>query len=527
MPILFNEPDSDSLLKFIKEQVTQASSLDEKKWVFYAVTCYFNPDVMINLISDIKKILNDTLSEIHLLVDADEWLKQPITISEFINTVHQKLGFKNRGVSLTPIACRSKLFHAKSYALISSKQGLKSDYNGFVLVTSGNFTQSGLTNNVEIGQIVYDPNSLDQFVELFLKLKNKYALSPQQEAEQQKFQSAFQFLAQGKFYHRWHPSLGLELRLPLSAKEIKRLSDQVNNEETLEKIENFTVPEPQSIADKPINLQSIFDICPKPIPGDFWGTYSIDTLLGQWVPNEISHLIENEVNLTKEIFKDLIQEISSSEKIEEKYTILEDFVKRKLKEEVIELDVYNSTPVQTWRNKVKRVLNDQNLLKTFICGYESIEFTKLERDLVFKVYQRIKDFYYWPYSHKGVGRLFAKFQENRELSLNNLEFEESDFSLNNLEFLKLVTQAKNRLKENRIGDLKKIESKQKFIAFKIEEESTIVEDGSTIVKGYKRIDGIFLDKDFNILLYKQDINDEKVKKIAIDDSLIVFKIQQE
>ncbi|MGL4499495.1 MAG: phospholipase D-like domain-containing protein, partial [Planktothrix sp.] len=232
MPILFNEPDSDSLLKFIKEQVTQASSIDENDWVFYAVTCYFNSDVMINLIRDIKKILNDTLSEIHLLVDADEWLKQPIAISEFINIVSQKLDLEIRRISLTPIACRSKLFHAKSYALISSKQGLKSDYNGFVLVTSGNFTKSGLNNNVEIGQIVYDHNSLDQFVKLFFKLKDKYALSPQKQAEQQKFQLASQFVAKGKFYHRWHPSLGLELRLPLSDKEIKRLSDQVNNEET-------------------------------------------------------------------------------------------------------------------------------------------------------------------------------------------------------------------------------------------------------------------------------------------------------
>jgi hypothetical protein len=236
--------------------------------------------------------------------------------------------------------------------------------------------------------------------------------------------------------------------------------------------------------------------------------------LGQWVPNEISHLIENEVNLTKEIFKDLIQEISNPEKIKEYYTTLQDFVQRKLNENVIEFDVYNSSSVQTWRNKVDRVLNDKNLLNTFICDYETIEFSNLESDLLFKVDQRIKDFYYKPGFHIGVGKLFAEFQEN------------SDFNFNKIEFEKLVAQAKNRLKENRIGDLEKIESKPKFVAFKIEEEITIVEDGSTIVKGYKRIDGIFLDKNGKILVYK-DINDKKVKEIAIDDSLIVFKIQQE
>jgi hypothetical protein len=437
-----------------------------------------------------------------------------MTISEFINTLHQKLGLKIRDISWTPIDCPSKLFHAKSYALISSKQGLKSDYNGFVLVTSGNFTKSGLNNNVEIGQIVYDHNSLDQFVKLFFKLKDEYALSPQKEAEQQKFQSAYQFLAQGKFYHTWHPSLDLKFRLTLSAKEIKRLYERANNEETRKNIENFTLKAIKSITDDPINLQSIFNICPKPIPGDFWGTYSIDTLLGQWVPNEISHLIENEVNLTKEIFKDLIQEISNPEKIKEYYTTLQDFVQRKLNENVIEFDVYNSSSVQTWRNKVDRVLNDKNLLNTFICDYETIEFSNLESDLLFKVDQRIKDFYYKPGFHIGVGKLFAEFQEN------------SDFNFNKIEFEKLVAQAKNRLKENRIGDLEKIESKPKFVAFKIEEEITIVEDGSTIVKGYKRIDGIFLDKNGKILVYK-DINDKKVKEIAIDDSLIVFKIQQE
>ena len=514
MPILFNESDSKSLSNFIKEKVTQLSSIDENEWVFYAITCYFNPKIMIDLICDIKNILDDTLSEIHLLVDANEWLKQSMTISEFINPLHRKLGLKIRDISWTPIDCPSKLFHAKSYALISSKQGLKSDYNGFVLVTSGNFTKSGLNNNVEIGQIVYDHNSLDQFVKLFFKLKDEYALSPQKEAEQQKFQSASQFVAKGKFYHTWHPSLDLKFRLTLSAKEKERLYELANNEETRKNIENFTLNQINSITDNSINLKSIFNICPKPIPGDFWGTYSIDTLLGQWVPNEISQLIENEVNLTKEIFKDLIQEISNPEKIKEYYTTLQDFVQRKLNENVIEFDVYNSSSVQTWRNKVDRVLNDKNLLNTFICDYETIEFSNLESDLLFKVDQRIKDFYYKPGFHIGVGKLFAEFQEN------------SDFNFNKIEFEKLVAQAKNRLIKNRIGDLEEIKSKPKFVAFKIEEEITIVEDGSTIVKGYKRIDGIFLDKNGKILVYK-DINDKKVKEIAIDDSLIVFKIQQE
>jgi len=513
MPILFNDPDSDSLLSFIKKQVTQASHIDEKEWALYAVTCYFNPHVMIDLISDIKKILDDTLSEVHLLVDADEWLKQPLTISNFIDILYQKLGRLGiREISLTPIACRSKLFHAKSYALISSKPVFKSDdYNGFALVTSGNFTKSGLTDNVEMGQIVYDPHSLDEFVKLFFKLKNTYALSPQQEAEQQKFQSASQFLAQGKFYHTWHPSLDLKFRLKLSRKEKKRLYELANNEETRKKIEHFTLKQAKTITNDPINLKSIFNICPKPIPGDFWGTYSIDTLLGQWVPNEISELIENEVNLTKEIFQDLIQELSSPEQIEEYYTILQDFVNRKFKEEVIEFDSNNLLAVNKWRNKIFGFLNDKNLLNTFICDYETIEFTKLEPDLVFKIYQRIKDFYYKPDLHIGVGKLFAEFQVS------------SDFSFNNLEFKQLVEKATKRLEENRTGDIETIQAEQKFIAFK-------VELGSTTGKNYKRIDGIFLNKNDEFLFYKQEINndektkenEEKMKKLA-RDSLIVFK----
>ena len=510
MPILFNEPDSDSLLNFIKKQVIQASSIDGKKWEFYAITCYFKPDVMINLICDIKKILGDTLSEVHLLVDANEWVKQSITISNFIDIVYQKLGYLKRiKISLTPIACHSKLFHAKSYALISSKLVLKSDhYNGFALVTSGNFTKSGLTDNVEIGQIVYDQNSLDEFVKLFGKLKDNYGLSSEKsDAQKQKFQSASQVITQGKFYHIWHPSLDLTFRLTLSKEERKRLYELANNEETREKIKGFDLKKIESITQDLINLKSIFKICPKPIPPDFWGTYSIDTLLGQWVPNEISDLIKDEVNLTKEIFKELIQEISSQEQINKYCKTLQDFVDRKIKEKVIEFDTNNLSAVNTWSNRIDRVLNDKNLLNTFICDYEIINFLKLETDLVFQVYQRIKDFYYKSSSRIGIGKLFAQFQEN------------SDFSFNNLEFEDLLKQAKNRLIENRTGDLKEIKSNEKFIAFQVEEESKTA-------KGYKRIDGIFLDKNHKLISYKEDIKDQEAKQIAID-TLIVFKKQQE
>lgn len=529
MAILFNQSDSDSLLSVIKREVAKAATMSRHDWIFYAITCYFNPQTAEELIRQIKQILGSSLLEVHILIDVNEWIKQCVNRDEFVHTICQISSLAKGKVSFTPISYESKLFHAKSYALISSEVTPTADNdNGFAIVTSGNLTVSGLTNNIEIGHIDRNADSLNDFVNLFSMLRDSYAVSPEQEAEQREFQLAVKVLSSGNFYHIWHPSFDLIFRLTLSPKERKRLYELANNEETKNKIENFLLKKIKTIKRNPINIQSVFNICPRVIPPDFWGTYSIDTLLGQWVPSEISKLIDEEVEQSMKIFEPILEEIGTPEKIDEYVRSLREYVDRKLKEQVIDLNADNLAAVETWQKRVKRFFTDKNLLKAFICKYEKINFTisQMEREFILTLYQRIKDFY--GTSSRRLGKTLAELED--ENFYTNLFYEEPDLDI---KFTDLVKKAKERLNKNRIGELddkneKKINPGDAFVAFEVGSGS---KDGKN-VETYKRIDGIFLrleDSSENsckdILVYqKQDDNEEK--KIPVR-KLRTFKKQSE
>lgn len=359
MPILFNQSNSDSLFSTIRRQVRNLEIEAQNACTFYAITCYFNPEAANYLIRNIKKILGNKLQGCQILIDSNEFFKQDINRDSFIQNISQIMDSPLQRVSLTPIDYNGKLFHPKAYALIEDIIPNSTTSNGFAIITSGNFTKSGLAGNIEMGQIVNDFDSLNDFVNLFSNLKNNHAISAEQEAKQQEFKLAVQTLSQGKFYHIWHPSFDLIFRLNLSPEERKILKDKVNDEDTKRKIENFLLKEIKSIKDDPVNIQSIFNICPKPIPKDFWGTYSIDTLLGQWVPLEISKLIDQEVEESMKIFNPILEDIGNPQKIQKYIQELREYVNRKMNDNVIDMDKDNLSAVEAWENKVKRFFKIQ------------------------------------------------------------------------------------------------------------------------------------------------------------------------
>ena len=528
MPILFNQSDSDSLLSVIKREVAKAATMSRHDWIFYAITCYFNPQTAEELIRQIKQILGSSLLEVHILIDVNEWIKQCVNRDEFVHTICQIASLAKGNVSFTPISYESKLFHAKSYALISSEVTPTADNdNGFAIVTSGNLTVSGLTNNIEIGHIDRNADSLNDFVNLFSMLRDNYAVSPEQEAEQREFQLAVKVLSSGNFYHIWHPSFDLIFRLTLSPKERKRLRELANNEETQKKIETFFTQEIKTIKEDPINIQAVFDICPKVIPGDFWANYSIDTLLGQWVPSGISKLIDDELEQIMEIFEPLLNEIGNPQKIDEYVINLRDYVDRKFKDNFIEFNEDNLLAVETWQKRVKRFFNDKNLLKAFICKYEKINFpiSQMERDFILTLYQRIKDFYGSSRTSKGLGKTLAGLED--ENLYNNLVGDETNITI---EVTDLVNKAKQRLNNNRMGELDeaKISPGDNFVAFEVQIENKDDKE----IKNYKRLDAIFLrleDSSENsrkdILVYQKQDDDEE-KKISVR-KLRTFKKQSE
>ncbi|MBD2390112.1 hypothetical protein H6G12_06460 [Aphanizomenon flos-aquae FACHB-1171] len=523
MLTLFNEPNSTSLLSFITEKVKSLNTEDNNSWIFYAITCYFNPKTFKNLIAELKKILGNKLSGVHILIDSQQWVKKGQNKDDYIKDISANTQIPSSQITLTPIDYQNKLFHAKGYAMISSLDtSVKNQPEGFAIITSGNLTKSGLNSNIELGKIVYDSNSLEEFMNIFFQLQNNYSLSPQKEAELRKYQ----IIAKGTFYHKWHPTINLKIELELSSEEKKRLYELTNNEETRKKLEIFKLQKQESITDDPINIESVFDICPEPIPASIWANYSIDTLLGQWMPSEISKLIEEEVEESKKILKPLLQEIGDSEKIAQYTREFNEYVDCKMRENFIEFSTDNLFATKKWQERVTAFFADDNLLNVFICDYEKINVSvnKIKFDLIKEIHNRIQDFYYSPNRHIGLGRTFA-----------NLKNESKQ-----MEFDKEISEVKEKLKRHRLGALyyelqqnnqtptpkntgnKRLQPGDIFIAFEIINNNEEIK--------YERLDGVFIrldksheDGTVDTLIYKTS-ESSKEKSIAIN-KLRTFKKQ--
>jgi hypothetical protein len=440
MLTLFNKPNSTSLLSFITEKVKSLNTEDNNSWILYAITCYFNPKTFKNLIAELKKILGNKLSGVHILIDSQEWVKKGQNKDDYIKDISANTQIPSSQITLTPIDYQNKLFHAKGYAMISSLDtNVKNQPEGFAIITSGNLTKSGLNSNIELGKIVYDSNSLEEFMNIFFQLQNNYSLSPQKEAELRKYQ----IIAKGTFYHKWHPTINLKIELELSSEEKKRLYKLTNNEETRKKLEIFKLKKQESITDEPINIHSVFDICPKPIPRDIWSSYSIDTLLGQWLPSEISKLIEYEVEESKKILKPLLQEIGDSEKIAQYTREFNEYVDRKMRENFIEFSTDNLFATKKWQERATAFFADDNLLNVVICAYEKINVSvnKIKFDLIKEIHNRIQDFYYSPDRHIGLGKTFANLKNES----NQIKFDQK--------ISEDVLKVKKILEKNRLGEL--------------------------------------------------------------------------
>ena len=265
MLYLFNSSNSDdTLISFINKNAELfASKSPNRKWIFYAMTCYFNKDTAKDLANSLKNILGNNFLEFHILLDKDEWLKKRIDIKEFTNSFHDKeTSEKDQSslhVTLIPINADGKLFHAKSYALVSTSspiedsekpysdilnkfQELELDFyqfdpfhgsgslflndelnQGFVIITSGNFTESGFNNNIEIASVTCNHSSLCHYTEVFEKIKSQYIVSQKEIEKQKRLHAAISIISLGTFYHDWDKSFDLRFRLKFSQEERDRL----------------------------------------------------------------------------------------------------------------------------------------------------------------------------------------------------------------------------------------------------------------------------------------------------------------
>ncbi|MGB3640558.1 MAG: hypothetical protein WBA39_23735, partial [Rivularia sp. (in: cyanobacteria)] len=378
MPILLNENNSNTLLTVIEKQFEYiASEYSEYEWIFYGITCYFKREAAKELAKKIYNATNSRLSGFHILIDKNEWLKECFDLDCLIDDICKITNLPTKAISFTPIAPKgSKLFHAKSYGLINSNHNIIKDYRGCAIITSANLTKAGISKNVEIGQIIFDRNSLEDFYNILLHLKKEYSLSEEEIVDikkaHQEFQTAIRVLSMGSFYHQWKQKhkIDLRFRLILSAEEIEKRKKKIDESRRYIGYESDNGA--KSISRDPIDIQAFFNKFPKPIPEKFLGYYGVDTLLGKWVPNKISDLIENKLNYITDIYLQLLKEKLNQELngcLEQLEWDLDHF---KHEEIIDRTDQHNNEAISKWTDKIKNIIKDKNLLKLLIWEYEKI-----------------------------------------------------------------------------------------------------------------------------------------------------------
>ncbi|MEG4911492.1 hypothetical protein [Microcoleus sp. B7-D4] len=462
----FNQSKNTSLSMTLKELIEKISKdYPDDKWIFYAMTCYFKPDIAKNVTTFLRQTLKN-LSGVHILIDREEWIRNFIDIDMFVKDICERTGLPKDKISLTPIKA-STLFHAKSYALISEEK-INDIHQGFAIITSGNFTQSGFSRNLEIGQITTakdSPYFLEEFIKIFREAKTNHGITNLSEDKELLFAS--KLLSLGVFYHQWDQSHQTDLmfRLTLSETEIQRRKKLADRTE----YNNWSVKQSGILSDDPINIKSFFEDYPKPIPDGFLRSFSIETLLGKWVPLNISNLIEKEldifVNFYCKILKNFIEE-----KLQNHLRIIEHEIRRLQELNIIKSLKENEVQekIREWEKKVKRVTENSNLLRLLIWDYEKVNISISNLDMTFITVfaDKIQSFYPKQLDYLDNNENLDKRNKQSKARIgvgkiiSKLNWEESE-TINDELFQEKIDSAQEKLDNNKLGDLETLIKQQK------------------------------------------------------------------
>jgi hypothetical protein len=296
MVFLFNQPKSKSLISFIKDKINSTIEISKNKsgWTLYIMTCYITKNGLELLFANISEILQqNNINKIEILADKKEWAKlfyfqEKGLLKHLTETfrVSEKLN-----INIKPVDCRSKLFHAKSYALIHD-----SEQEGFVITASANLTDNGLKDNLEFCNFSSDIASIKGYICLLQDIKEKFTLSPESEKELQDLAEAYTILSMGTFYTK---KLEIETRCPLfltQKGQKERSGKNIGGDKAIKEETKKT------ISYRLVDYITIKSLLPAIIPPTVISNYSIDTPVGRWIPNSVSEFITERINKYKEAY---------------------------------------------------------------------------------------------------------------------------------------------------------------------------------------------------------------------------------
>lgn len=421
MANLVNFSKDRTLLSLMEDAVKETTGRNGRR-IFYAITCYFDVEAIYVLADRLAQSLKEKDSKLtgfYIFVDVRDWAKCRVSKSEIIRSVSQKINVNKERIDIMPVYFDGRLFHAKGYGLISESNEKTSKRKGFVATTSGNLTKRGMgvadDSNIELLSITSDSDSIDEFLNLIGDLEE----SKKHVNKQDEFLLALNIFSSGSFYHKWEGGLSDRVRFSVELNKKGRREYKTRN--TIFRGYNS---DSKTISKDPINLQDIFESCPKPFLPQFWANYSVDTLLGRWIPNQIADMVDEKLKDSAGKYILAIEEATTSEILKS--------IKGKLLRELRGfqnqqyIDGDPKEIVDSWLVKVEKLRENHELIKSRIFNYEKIPelLESSNRKLIMHTFNGLQDRLNIGVQSKGVKALIkdAIEQEGMEYVQEKLDY---------------------------------------------------------------------------------------------------------
>jgi hypothetical protein len=259
---------------------------------------YITKDGLEDLFNCLETTLKqNNINNIEILADKDEWAKILHGLEDLLKTFKQSLNKYELNISINPIDYH-KLFHAKSYALIH-----KNTCEGFLISTSANLTRRGLNYNLEFCNFTEDKDSIKQYFHLFQDAKVKFTLTSKKRKKLEKFAKAYTILSMGRFYYE-KDVLETKCQIKLNDQGKKLINNKIGGETSVASTEK----EKNTVSYRLIDHVVIKDLLPPLVPTSVINSYSVDTLIGKWIPEYVHKIIQDRIDLYKNAYIKLIKE---------------------------------------------------------------------------------------------------------------------------------------------------------------------------------------------------------------------------
>ncbi len=372
---------AEELTYELAESLAKRKQRRHELWI---LSCYVDLDLLEEYIDNILDIVR--LTDIYLAFNFSELYKLGPLAKNTLDSIQKKLKKKSIKFEWKALV-HSDLVHSKGYALIQKLGGELAD--GFVLITSANFTKPGFQGkNIEIGYISTKKRDVISFKKNYKHLWNSLGYKLDKGIfKKEEYLLKFALLSSGVFLYKWSGNLRQDIGIKY------KLTEFAKGERTMPiELEEVGFEFGDTFTRQVLDLD---DLPQKEVPRSFIKDFTIETYWGRWCPFDAW-------NTLCESFKGADDFISKFKDVTEKPILLkikkealktqEDLIKKGLIKKVGE------DHLERWVDRILAIRKNKRRLERFFTGYEANE-------LPYNIEQQ-----------DDVVRLFESMREGIELS---------------------------------------------------------------------------------------------------------------